>query len=81
MIEMNNPINILKSFMNGGGNPKNLVMKAIGGNNNPMIKNLIQMASSGNSKDIEQFARNYMSEKGIDFDTEFEKFMSNFRKW
>lgn len=76
---MNNPINILKSFMMGGGNPKNLVLKAIGNNDNPMIRNLLNMAKSGNKKQIEEFARNYMSEKGMDFDTEFEKFMSNFK--
>lgn len=80
MITMNNPIDILKNFMMGGGNPQNLVMKAIGNNNNPMIRNLLNMAKSGDKQQIEQFARNYMNERGMDFDTEFEKFMSNFRK-
>lgn len=77
---MNNPINILKNFMMGGGNPQSLVMKAIGNNNNPMIRNLLNMAKSGDRQQIEQFARNYMNERGMNFDTEFEKFMSNFRK-
>ncbi len=75
---MNNPMNILKTFFNGGGNPKDLVMKAMLGNNsNAMINNLVNMAKNGNSQGIEEFARNFFKEKGRDFDKEFADFMQN----
>lgn len=35
---------------------------------NPMIKNAMSMAQSGNSKGIEQMARNLCKEKGINPD-------------
>lgn len=77
-----NPMQILQNFLNKGGNPQDLVTRAIGmaGNNNPMIGNLMNLAKSGNAKGIEQFARNYMRERGKDFDTEFANFMSNFKQ-
>ena len=79
---MMNPIQILQTFMGKGGNPQQLVMKALGiaGNNNPMINNLVNMANQGNSQAVEQFARNFMKEKGMDFDKEFSSFMSNFKQ-
>ena len=77
-----NPLQILQSFMGKGGNPQDLVMKAIGmaGNNNPVIRNLVNMAKQGDSQSVEQFARNFFREKGMDFDKEFSSFMSNFNK-
>ena len=78
-----NPIQMLQSFMGKGGNPQQLVMNAIrgmSGNSNPMINNLLTMAQNGDSKGIEQFARNFMKEKGKDFDTEFNAFMKNFNQ-
>ena len=73
-----NPLNILKNFMGKGGNPQQLLMKAIAGNNsNPMINNLIQMARNGNTQGIETFARNFFNEKGRDFDKEFAEFMQS----
>ena len=61
--------------------PKEMVMKMMGNcmlGNNPMLANVMNMAKSGDSNGIEQFARNICKTKGIDFDTEFEKFKSNF---
>lgn len=77
-----NPMQILQNFMGKGGNPQDLVMRALNmaGNNNPMIGNLVNLAKQGNSQGVEQFARNFMKEKGMDFDQEFNKFMSNFNK-
>ena len=77
-----NPIQILQSFIGKGGNPQQLVMRAlnIAGNNNPMISNLVNMAKQGNQQGVEQFARNYFREKGVDFDKEFNAFLSNFNK-
>lgn len=48
-------------------------------NTNPMISNLIKMAKEGNSKGVEEFARNICKERGRNFDDEFSKFMSNFK--
>ena len=75
-----NPIQILKTFMGKGGNPEQLILKTITGNNsNPMIENLVNMAKKGNSKGVETFARNFFKEKGRDFDKEFSEFMQNFK--
>lgn len=62
-------------------NPQQMVMQMIGkmGNSNPMINNLVELAKNGKNMDIEQFAKNICKSKGIDFDTEFNSFMSNFR--
>ena len=71
-----NPMEIIKGFMAKGGNPEQLLMKAIAGNKGvPMINNLMNMAKNGNKQGIENFARNYFSERGRDFDKEFAEFM------
>lgn len=46
--------------------------------NNPMIKNAMSMAQSGNSKGIEQMARNLCKEKGINPDDVIKQIRSNF---
>ena len=76
---MNNPIQLIKEFMSSGGNPQLLLDRALKSNSNPMITNLIKMAQRGDSKSVENFARNIMNEKGRDFDKEFSEFMSNFK--
>lgn len=76
---MNNPIELIKAFMSKGGNPQLLLDRAVKSNANPMITNLVNMARSGDSKSVENFARNIMREKGRDFDKEFTDFMSNFK--
>jgi hypothetical protein len=64
---MNNPIQMLK----------NLIMnKQI---NNPILKEVINKAQNGDSKGVEQFARNLFKEQGRDFDKEFGEFMKNFK--
>lgn len=45
---------------------------------NPMIKNAMSMAQSGNSKGIEQMARNLCKEKGINPDDVIKQIRSNF---
>lgn len=75
-----NPMEMIKTFMGKGGNPEQLLMKAISGNNsNPMIANLINMAQKGNKQGVENFARNFFNEKGRDFDKEFAEFMQNLK--
>lgn len=76
-----NPMEIIKGFMAKGGNPEQLLMKAMTGNQNiPMIGNLMNMAKNGNKQGIENFARNYFSERGRDFDKEFADFMQNLKR-
>ena len=62
-----------------GGSPKNIVMNMVKNTmgSNPMVKNLIDMAEKGDNKGVENFARNIMKEKGMDFDKEFNTFMNN----
>lgn len=73
-----NPINMLKGMM-GNMNPKNIAMQLLGQNNNPIFNNLIDMANKGDTKGIEEFARNYMKEQGKDFDKEFNNFKGMFK--
>lgn len=73
-----NMMNMLKMFLNRGGTPDTLLFNTPF--NHPMIKNLIGMAKSGNINNIETFAKNICKEKGIDYDTEFPKFMENFKR-
>ena len=78
---MMNPMQVLKDFLGKGGNPQELVLRTISMNNsNPMINNLVNMAKENNPKAIEIFARNYMKERGMDFDKEFNLFMNNFKQ-
>lgn len=76
---MINPMALLQMLK--GGNPKNFLMNMISnqmGNQNPMIKNLIDMANNGDNAGVETFARNLLKDKGIDFDKEFKNFMEQF---
>ena len=45
---------------------------------NPMFANLLSLAQSGNTQEIEKIARNIVSEKGMDFDKEFNSFKQMF---
>ena len=74
-----NPLNMLKGMM-GIGNPKDMAMKMLKNNTNPIFANLTQMMEKGDDKGIEQFARNICKEKNIDFDKQFGEFMNNFKK-
>ena len=59
------------------GNPQAFVMNVLqqdAQKGNPIAVNLIQMINSGDSRGIEQVARNIAKEKGIDFDKEFNSF-------
>lgn len=64
-----------------GTNPKQFLLEQImQSNSNPMINNLLAMAKRGDSKGVETFARNFMQERGIDFDKEFANFMQNWKR-
>lgn len=45
---------------------------------NPMAKNIIDMAQKGDISGIEQMGRNIAKEKGIDFDKAFSDFKKQF---
>lgn len=75
---MNNPIDMIKSFVNNGATPQQVIQQMMN-NTNPMIANLIQMAQSGDKQGVENFARNMYRDKGRDFDKEFSDFMNNFK--
>lgn len=64
---MNNPIQMLKNM---------IINKQI---NNPVLKEVINKAQNGDSKGVEEFARNLLKDQGRDFDKEFGQFMKNFK--
>lgn len=75
---MNNPVQFI-NMLKGIKSPKDAVINMIKTNNNPMIKNLVEMAEKGNSKGVEDFARNLLNEQGRNFDSEINEFMKNFK--
>ena len=75
---MNNPMQFM-NMLNGIKNPKEVVISMIKSNNNPMVKNLVEMAEKGDNEGIEKFARNMFKEQGRDFDSEIKQFMTNFK--
>jgi hypothetical protein len=75
---MNNPMQIM-NILRDIKNPKDAVINIIKSNNNPMVKNLVEMAEKGDSKGVETFARNLYAQQGRDFDKEFNEFMNNFK--
>lgn len=68
-----NPMQFIQ-MIKSGSNPQQLMMSFLQQQNNPMANNLLQMAQNGNISGIEQIARNMCSQKGLDFDKEFNSF-------
>ena len=75
---MNNPMQFM-NMLKGIKNPKDAVINMIKTNNNPMVKNLVEMAEKGDNQGVENFARNMLKEQGRDFDAEMNEFMKNFK--
>ena len=75
---MNNPMQFM-NMLKGIKNPRDAVINMIKTNNNPMVKNLVEMAEKGDSQGVENFARNMLKEQGRDFDAEMNEFMKNFK--
>lgn len=75
----NNPIEMIKLFMGENKTPQQILQKMMKDNSNPILNNLINMAQTGDSKGVENFARNLYKDQGRDFDKEFSEFMSNFK--
>lgn len=65
-------IKIIKST----GNPEQIVMQFLQTQmqGTPLGDNLINMAKQRDNKGIEEFARNFLKQNGIDFDIEFKAF-------
>lgn len=59
-------------------NIKQIVMNMLKNNSNPIFSNLINMAEKGDTKGLENFARNYCKEQGRDFDKEMKNFQNMF---
>ena len=75
---MNNPMQFI-NMLKGIKSPKDAVLNMVKSNNNPMVKNLVEMAEKGQNDKIEEFARNLFREQNRDFDQEFGEFMKNFK--
>ena len=75
---MNNPMQFM-NMLKGIKSPKEAVINMIKSNNNPMVKNLVEMAEKGDSQGVENFARNLFKEQNRNFDEEFGEFMKNFK--
>lgn len=75
---MNNSNPNLKTLLSGK-NPQEVASQLLMNNTNPIFGNLIKMAQNGDTKGVEEFARNVFKERGRDFDEEYSKFMSNFK--
>ena len=76
---MSNPIENLKLLIGKNETPQQITQQLLTNTPNPIFNNLINMAQSGDSKGVENFARNICKERGKDFDKEFSEFMSNFK--
>lgn len=72
-----NPMSMIKQYMLQGLTPKGILNRM--SINNPILSNVMNMAQKGDAKGVETFARNICEQKGLDFDTEFNKFKSNFK--
>lgn len=73
---MNN-LELIKNFMTKGMTPKGIAMQMMG--NNPIFTNLINMAEKGDNKGVEDFAKNILKERGLDFDKELANFKKSFK--
>lgn len=71
---MNNPLDLLKAITN----PKQFVMNYMKQNNNPILNNMIEQAEKGNTKEVEQIARNLCKERGMDFDKDLAPYLGKF---
>lgn len=72
---MDNIIDLIKAIKN----PREFVLNNPSVNSNPMLQNLVKMAENGNTKGVEDFARNIFKTQGRDFDKEYNDLMSNFK--
>ena len=72
-----NPANLVKQYIQQGLTPQNILQKL--NIQNPILNNVISMAQRGDNTGVENFARNICNQKGINFDSEFNKFKNSLR--
>jgi hypothetical protein len=73
------PVDIIQ-MIRSGKNPQQIMINFLEDGiaaSNPIAANLLDLARSNRTADIEKVARNLCAERGIDFDKEFENFKSN----
>ena len=70
-----NPMQLI-GMIRQGYNPQQLMLNVLESQmkGTPMGDNLLNLARNGQTKQIETIARNLMSQRGLDFDTEFNNF-------
>lgn len=76
---MTNPMQLIQ--MMRGGNPQQFIQRMMGNSqimSNPIAKNAMQMAQKGDTKGIEQMARNLCKEKGLNADNVMKQLKNNF---
>ncbi len=68
----------LIQMIRNGQNPQQIAMNLLQTqmSNTPLGANLLNLAKTNNTAEIEQIARNLMQQRGLDFDKEF----ANFKK-
>ena len=69
--------NMLIQMIKQGSNPQQLMLSVLQGRayNNPLGKNLLNLAQQGKTADIERIVRNlYSQQGGRNFDQDFEAF-------
>ena len=74
-----NPMQLIQMIKNGS-NPQQLLMSVLEsqGANNPFYQNLVNLAKGNNTQELENIARNVLKERGLDYDTEFNRFKREF---
>ena len=72
------PIYLLQAIKQGQ-NPEQLMLNILQNNmsSSPMGANLLKLAREGNTAEIEKIVRNISKQRGIDFDTEFPRFVQS----
>ena len=69
--------NVLIQMIKSGNNPQQLMLAILQDQayNNPLGKNLLNLAQQGRTEELEKVVRNiYAQQGGQDFDSEFEAF-------
>lgn len=73
-----NPANFILNMIRSGGNPQQIMLQYLQQQNNPMYNQLLPLAQNGDSKGMEEFARQVCAKNGVDFDKEFKAFKQQF---
>lgn len=78
---MNNPMaDMMINLISSGGNPEQMILQYLQNMNNPIGNNLAAMARSNDQAGLEQFARNICAQRGLDFDSEFNRFKQGIKR-